>query len=189
MHCSSGEQPGHLLKWGEFLNLLRDDDSQFGLQEVLTDALATSPFPAFFFECPPITTASMASPFECVLVDAQELTHVKQGDPEPFQQHFQRSCASGRDIAAFTNLGGDSHLVSPCALGDDLRPYGHIASFMRLAPQDQIARLWKSVGKEVARALNDQPIWISTSGLGVYWLHVRIDPRPKYYQHPAYRQT
>ena len=25
-------------------------------------------------------------------------------------------------------------------------------------------------------------VWMSTSGLGVYWLHVRLDSRPKYYQ-------
>lgn len=33
----------------------------------------------------------------------------------------------------------------------------------------------------------DVPIWLSTSGLGVYWLHVRLDTRPKYYNHDEYK--
>jgi len=30
--------------------------------------------------------------------------------------------------------------------------------------------------------------WVSTSGLGVAWLHVRVDSKPKYYSHEAYRE-
>ncbi|MDF9799652.1 hypothetical protein OKW21_004915 [Catalinimonas alkaloidigena] len=29
---------------------------------------------------------------------------------------------------------------------------------------------------------------MSTSGLGVYWLHIRLDSRPKYYQFDPYRK-
>jgi hypothetical protein len=28
--------------------------------------------------------------------------------------------------------------------------------------------------------------WLSTSGLGISYLHVRIDKRPKYYSHQEY---
>jgi len=30
-------------------------------------------------------------------------------------------------------------------------------------------------------------LWVSTAGLGVYWLHMRVDPKPKYYKHQAYK--
>ena len=30
------------------------------------------------------------------------------------------------------------------------------------------------------------PRWLSTSGLGISYLHVRIDKRPKYYSHQEY---
>jgi hypothetical protein len=30
--------------------------------------------------------------------------------------------------------------------------------------------------------------WISTSGLGVPWVHVRLDSYPKYYQYRPYAQ-
>jgi hypothetical protein len=29
--------------------------------------------------------------------------------------------------------------------------------------------------------------WVSTSGLGVPWVHVRLDERPKYFQFGPYR--
>lgn len=34
---------------------------------------------------------------------------------------------------------------------------------------------------------NGSPRWLSTSGLGVSYLHVRIDSRPKYYSFDEYR--
>ena len=30
--------------------------------------------------------------------------------------------------------------------------------------------------------------WFSTSGHGVAWLHVRIEPKPKKYRYDAYKQ-
>lgn len=33
----------------------------------------------------------------------------------------------------------------------------------------------------------DAPLWVSTSGLGVPWLHVRLDDAPKYYTHRPFR--
>jgi len=42
-----------------------------------------------------------------------------------------------------------------------------------------------------AEVLADAPFeayfWLSTSGLGIAWLHVRLDERPKYYTHAPYR--
>lgn len=34
----------------------------------------------------------------------------------------------------------------------------------------------------------DYPIWLSTSGLGVYWLHMRLDRRPKYYTYEPFKE-
>jgi len=40
----------------------------------------------------------------------------------------------------------------------------------------------------VGDGANDIPM-LSTAGMGVYWLHVRLDTRPKYYQHTPYRDA
>ncbi len=31
------------------------------------------------------------------------------------------------------------------------------------------------------------PLWLSTAGGGVAWLHVRLDSRPKYYGYSPYK--
>jgi hypothetical protein len=35
--------------------------------------------------------------------------------------------------------------------------------------------------------LGSTPIWLSTAGDGIAWLHVRLDSRPKYYSYGPYR--
>jgi uncharacterized protein DUF6940 len=37
------------------------------------------------------------------------------------------------------------------------------------------------------RAIAGWRPWVSTAGMGVPWLHVRLDTRPTYYRHAAYR--
>ena len=38
------------------------------------------------------------------------------------------------------------------------------------------------------RYLDVMGLWLSTAGLGVYWLHLRLDTRPKYYSFQPYRK-
>ena len=40
----------------------------------------------------------------------------------------------------------------------------------------------------MARRVGARPVWLSTAGAGVSWLHVRLDDRPKYYGCGPYRQ-
>ena len=65
--------------------------------------------------------------------------------------------------------------------------YGHLAAFVREAPQAQRHTLWQVVGAALDERIGVRPTWLSTSGLGVSWLHVRLDSRPKYYQYEPYR--
>jgi hypothetical protein len=41
--------------------------------------------------------------------------------------------------------------------------------------------------QRVAIQLGTAPVWVSTAGMGVSWLHVRLDNRPKYYGYKPYR--
>ena len=69
--------------------------------------------------------------------------------------------------------------------------YGHLASFVRGAPDEQQFELWKEVGELVQHALSNKApnkaLWLSTDGSGVPWLHVRLDRSPKYIKHEEYR--
>jgi hypothetical protein len=52
--------------------------------------------------------------------------------------------------------------------------------------------LWNATASSMLAKLEsdkqgDTPFWLSTSGLGVYWMHVRIDVAPKYYTYAPFR--
>ena len=53
-------------------------------------------------------------------------------------------------------------------------------------------RCSKRSGRPSVHAMDSRvgarPIWLSTAGHGVAWLHVRLDSRPKYYLHAPYRE-
>ena len=54
---------------------------------------------------------------------------------------------------------------------------------MKNASKVQQEELWKLVAKEAKKMLKKYDnIWISTQGLGVNYLHVRICSFPKYYE-------
>jgi hypothetical protein len=146
--------------------------------------LADAPFSAFRWETPPVTTATAGRPFEFVLLDSPGLA--PSPDAEAFADHFRDAAAGG--VVEFPNLGHDAVLVVPCPNGPP-SAYGHLGGFIRQAPEAQRHALWERVGAAMQRRLGMKPIWLSTAGAGVAWLHVRLDDRPKYYGYRPYREA
>lgn len=72
----------------------------------------------------------------------------------------------------------------PVRKADDA--FAYLAAFSRSAPLAQQHDFWQRVGLAVVNGVGELPSWASTSGLGVYWLHVRLDARPKYYTFRPY---
>jgi len=169
----------------KFSEVLRrwQDDAVF--RPFFIALLADAPFSAFRWETPPITAASAGRAFEFVLLDSPRLA--SQPDPDAFAEHFGGQEASG-DVVSFPNLNNDAILVAPCPLGP-VSAYGHLAAFVRQAPDAQKHSLWRLVGELMERRLGPRPVWLSTAGAGVSWLHVRLDQRPKYYGHAPYREN
>jgi hypothetical protein len=149
-----------------------------------TAILQACPFESFRWETPPITRESLSRSFEFVLVDAPEINIT--ADLSPFREHFDAHGEEG--VIAFENLGGDALMVVPTPLADHAG-YGHLAAFIRSAPAQQIDALWRKVADVVGDRLGDQPLWISSAGGGVAWLHVRLDSSPKYYAYAPYKSA
>ena len=171
------------ITWQQAIALWQENHT---FRHVLTTALAQVPFPAFFWETPPITTSSLHQPWECVVVAAPRLAQVTP-NPSPFSHYLMESPQDS--ITTFPNLGGDAVLVVPTQQGE-IETYTHMANFLRLAPRPQVHRLWQVLGQTLQQHCSlesGKPLWVSTSGLGVYWLHVRLDDAPKYYTHTPYR--
>jgi hypothetical protein len=179
-HITSVDLENHPIAFADVLRHWRYNP---GFRQFFIALLADAPYTAFRWETPPITAASATRPFEFVLLDSREL--VSQPDPNAFAEHFGSS-AESEDVVSFANLNHDAILIVPCPQGPS-SCYGHLAAFVRDAPEAQKHSLWKLVGELMEERLGPNPVWLSTAGAGVPWLHVRLDQRPKYYGHAQYR--
>eukprot|EP00529_Nitzschia_sp_RCC80_P031779 CAMPEP_0113448922 /NCGR_PEP_ID=MMETSP0014_2-20120614/5023_1 /TAXON_ID=2857 /ORGANISM="Nitzschia sp." /LENGTH=355 /DNA_ID=CAMNT_0000340163 /DNA_START=125 /DNA_END=1189 /DNA_ORIENTATION=- /assembly_acc=CAM_ASM_000159 len=146
------------------------------------------PYKGYRFETPPITSSSVdKTPFEFVIVEDNYLAKfAAHADYEPFLDHLQR-CNEDRSQpgCAFQNLKGDATLIAPRDMGRKVHHthtfYGHLASFMNNAPEEQMIGMWKLVAKTIKKKLSKQdqlqqqqggskePVWFSTAGTGVAW--------------------
>ena len=146
-----------------------------------TELLRRSPFNACFWEHPPLTVSSIDDEAEFVMIDAPMLERM------PVNANAFRSYFTGHEVVSFQSLGGDATLIAPSP-GKSSASYPHLAAFLQNAPAAKAVELWRSVGQAIDNSLSDKAVWLSTSGLGVAWLHIRLDATPKYYQHQAYRR-
>lgn len=145
--------------------------------------LAESPFSAYRWETPPITSATAKRHFEFVLHDSPGLA--RNPDSQTYADYFT-SDDTHAGVVVFQNLGKDATLIVPSPRGPE-STYGHLAAFMRNAPDAQKHALWRIVGQTAQKSLTAQPLWVSTAGGGVAWLHIRLDSRPKYYGYIPYK--
>jgi hypothetical protein len=148
--------------------------------------LRLTPFVGFFWELPPLQSDTLERPYEHVVLEGNLLERISP-DPEPFLNALQASPVSDL-VASFPNIGGDAILVVPKPLAGSVG-YGHLGAFLRAAPEKQQHALLTTLGRATEGSLQRRGsrLWISTAGLGVSWLHIRLDSRPKYYKHQPYR--
>ncbi|MBM4219386.1 MAG: hypothetical protein FJ171_07065 [Gammaproteobacteria bacterium] len=168
------------LSFGDVAQAWRADEA---FRSFWMDSLREVPIGAYCWECPPVDEARRGRRFECVFISSPSLARMPL-DPAAFAEYFR----DDREAVTFANLGGDAVLVAPCpdpAGGN----FGHLASFTATAPPSLQQALWKEVGRALDARIGARPLWLSTAGHGVAWLHVRLDSSPKYYQHVPYRQA
>jgi len=152
-------------------------------REFFTGTITDCSFDAYFWETPPVVKATLERPFEFVLVASPALDRLRS-DPSPFRLHF--SSQPNESVVTFPNLGGDALLVVPAPVVDE-SCYTHLARFLRDAPKEQVNTFWRCVGRAMQSRVSSAPTWLSTAGMGVSWLHLRLDSRPKYYRHEPYK--
>ncbi|HEY2586526.1 MAG TPA: hypothetical protein VGI81_12245 [Tepidisphaeraceae bacterium] len=166
-----------------FADVLRAWQSDAAFRAFFLDLLASAPFPAYRWETPPVTKETADRPFEFVLLGAPGLDRAP--DPEAFAKRFAEAGSADATVLVLPNLGNDADLVVPRPTGSSFA-YGHLASFVRHAPVAQKHELWRVVGAAMEARIGTRPVWLSTAGMGVPWLHVRLDDQPKYYGYAPY---
>ncbi len=160
------------------INAWQQDDN---FRSFFIELLNASSFKAFRWETPPLTVITADQPFEFVLIHSPALAN-RTPDPKTFSKHFKTT----QPVVTFTNLSNDARLVVPCPKNASA-DYGHLGAFTRQAPLPQQHALWTMVGQAMAQRRSQRPVWLSTAGGGVAWLHVRLDDYPKYYHYTPYR--
>jgi hypothetical protein len=148
--------------------------------------LRRTPFAGFFWELPPLVQDTLERPYEHVVLEGNLLERISP-DPAAFPNVLQAGAVSDL-VASFPNRGADAILVVPRPLAG-CAGYGHLGAFLRAAPANQQHALLQALGQAAEAGLRSQRsrLWISTAGLGVPWLHIRLDSRPKYYKHQPYQ--
>lgn len=138
-----------------------------------------------FFECVPVSADTVETmPFECAIIT----THLFDGCKEnsrPFRRHLKNSGT----VAVFQNIGRDATLVCPVHRDSDHGPFGHLTEFLKNSTPYQRRVFWNTVGQtylEIIELRGSQLTYLSTSGTGVAYLHMRIDERSKYFHYPPY---
>lgn len=154
------------------------------LTEILGDSKTTE---AFIWECVPVSLQTLHQTTFAFAVRPSQALERMPCDRRSFAEHFNQ--AEGKLVTSFWNLGGDSLLVTPVS---DSASFNHISSFHRLARLEEKSIFWQHVVECMKMKLASSPrklVWLSTNGLGVGWLHVRIDERPKYYGFAPFREV
>ncbi len=144
------------------------------------ELLKEAEFESFFWEHPPLVKDSLDQVYEFVLVKSTGLARVNP-NPTAFKDYYR----DDKRVATFPNLGRNALMVVPVPEGD--LDYAHLGRFVRNAPQIQLDAFWKEVGLALLGELGQNAKWLSTHGMGVYWLHIRIDQIPKYYHYQKYK--
>ena len=175
------------------LGLLNLQDNPAFRDEVKA-TIARSEYPAVYFEMPPVTLATKAATgFEFVVYPAPSLEGVST-DFRSFSAHLSAARPEGCEATTFKNLGGDATLVVPCHRKTSLPAvYAHLSAFVRGAPSDQVDGWWAKLASTALETLSlddrgERPLWVSTSGDGISYLHGRLDSVPKYYNHKPYKE-
>ena len=160
-----------------FVSLKNDE----GFRGFFIASLQDVPYEAYRWETPGYTEATLDQEFGFVVLSDSSID--RKANSKPFEYYISGESES---VVSFQSLGKDAHLVVPSRTSAEAN-YCHLASFTNTAPMSQQQKLWSIVGKVGIERASSSPVWLSTAGGGVAWLHVRFDTRPKYYHYEKFK--
>jgi hypothetical protein len=133
------------------------------------------------FETPPINSKNLNEPFEFVIYSGIDR---EEADLKPFEDLFN---TSNKNVIVHHNLKENSTYIIPNKIHKHKNVYMNWNSFMKRAPDEQIDELLKTLGNVVLESINDDNIWVSVSTTSIGYFYFRIDRKPIYYNHKAYK--
>lgn len=139
-------------------------------------------YEAFYWEHPALNKKFLEKKYECILQRSKPLEYLASNEDA-----FKKYIFSADQVVDFMNLGKNAKLIVPTKkTNKDI--YNHLGKFIRGAENEQIVAVFKRVGTLILEEIKTQNlIWLNTAGLGIIWLHIRMDTRPKYYKTITYK--
>merc|ERR1719215_1482636 len=87
----------------------------------------------------------------------------------------------------------ETNLIAPSrAPNIELEVYRSLGSFFKDAPDQQKHNMLRKLGNQIPERMRVRgdpqlPLWVSTAGYDIAWLHLRLDNVPKYYRFKEYK--
>lgn len=102
----------------------------------------------------------------------------KTQDYKLFNEYIIKS--KNKYATSFYNLSKSTKLVIPMPRKN--KNFSTLNNFCKNASKTHQQQFWKLVSNEIVKyKKNNKKVFISTHGLGVPYLHIRIESNPKYY--------
>lgn len=131
----------------------------------------------FFYETA-ICDKYAKNPYKERFIKSEQLEKIPSQDYKSFSKQLLKN--TNKYVTAFPNLSGDTMLIIPVPIKG--KNYTTIKDFIDNAPKTQQIEFWKKVANEIDEWLSTREnVYISTHGLGVYYFHLRLCEKPKYY--------
>ena len=143
------------------------------------DALVTPTTNGVYIEFPLLNDKTQSQKAYYSLIPTHFTGHPNY---QPFEEHLTKRANINKTFVVFSNIGGDTLLITPGLGNENQKHAQHLSDFVRHASIENIVELFVVVANIVLEQYQQhQNIYVSTHGHGVDWLHVRISPTPKYY--------
>jgi hypothetical protein len=150
----------------------------------------------YFLNFTPFQQEFLQRPFTAlilVLTRNQGLSNLKSAADFSRYREYQSQCNSKEKVITFrSKKESQTLLVVPCPLLKDAKDrYRSIQSFSKHAPLSQQQQLYSEIQRQIrlhfevvaSAGTPNVPMFVTTHGLDVPWLHVRLEtPLPKHYK-------
>ena len=157
-----------------FFTLLASNET---FRNEIIQIFVASKFNNAFWEFPAYCTSSAQNIAEFVLV---ETSGFGKADSSSFKEYLANK--EDNQTVMFKNLSGDTNLITINSSNTKNQTFCHIMEFMKNSTYENKHKLLKKIGEEMLNHTNGtNPVYLSTHGHGVPWLHIRICVKPKYY--------
>jgi len=141
-------------------------------------------YQAFYWEHPALTEEFLERRYECILQRSKKLENLPVNE-----NAFKNFIYKQEQVVDIMNLGKNARLVIPTKKTDK-EIYNHFGKFIRQASREQIIEVFRRLGEKITEEIEKQElIWLNTAGLGVIWVHIRMDTKPKYYKTKKYKDS